>query len=247
MELLAGLAAAEDKVPGNNPRTAVMRPRLAKLAGGVAVIKVGAPTETAMMEKKARVEDTMNATRAAVEEGIVAGGGVALLRASKAVDRVKGRGRREGGALIVKRALEEPIRQIVENAGLEGSVIVETGGAAERGVDRAAAADDRGAHHGYPGGEVGDRAGSAARRYVLAGREILFLMRTAIGLIGLGLIGGVVPTGFQGITYTLPVLAGTAGALTALMIYCLASAVATRRQTPPVTLRGVFPPARVEP
>jgi len=91
----------------------------------VAVIKVGAATETAMKEKKARVEDALNATRAAVEEGIVPGGGVALLRASKAVDRVKAAGDEKVGAMIVKRALEEPIGQIVENAGLEGSVIVE--------------------------------------------------------------------------------------------------------------------------
>jgi chaperonin GroEL len=102
-----------------------LQERLAKLAGGVAVIKVGAATETAMKEKKARVEDALNATRAAVEEGIVPGGGVALLRASKAVDRVKAEGDEKVGAMIVKRALEEPIRQIVENAGLEGSVIVE--------------------------------------------------------------------------------------------------------------------------
>src|SRR3989449_771679 len=99
--------------------------RLAKLAGGVAVIKVGAATETAMKEKKARVEDALNATRAAVEEGIVSGGGTALLRASKAIDRVKAEGDEKVGAMIVKRALEEPIRQIVENAGAEGSVIVE--------------------------------------------------------------------------------------------------------------------------
>src|SRR5258705_9483077 len=102
-----------------------LQERLAKLVGGVAVIKVGAATETAMKEKKARVEDALNATRAAVEEGIVPGGGVALLRASKAVDRVKAEGDEKVGAMIVKRALEEPIRQIVENAGLEGSVIVE--------------------------------------------------------------------------------------------------------------------------
>src|SRR5689334_20239851 len=102
-----------------------LQERLAKLAGGVAVVKVGAATETAMKEKKARVEDALNATRAAVEEGIVPGGGVALLRASKAVDRVKADGDEKVGAMIVKRALEEPIRQIVENAGLEGSVIVE--------------------------------------------------------------------------------------------------------------------------
>src|SRR5262245_34021794 len=102
-----------------------LQERLAKLAGGVAVIKVGAATETAMKEKKARVEDALNATRAAVEEGIVPGGGVALLRASKAVDRVTAEGDEKVGAMIVKRALEAPIRQIVENAGAEGSVIVE--------------------------------------------------------------------------------------------------------------------------
>jgi chaperonin GroEL len=102
-----------------------LQERLAKLAGGVAVIKVGAPTETAMKEKKARVEDALNATRAAVEEGIVPGGGVALLRASKAIESLKLEGDEKVGAQIVKRALEEPIRQIVENAGLEGSVIVE--------------------------------------------------------------------------------------------------------------------------
>src|SRR5581483_4010359 len=102
-----------------------LQERLAKLAGGVAVIKVGAATETAMKEKKARVEDALNATRAAVEEGIVPGGGVALLRASAAVEALKLEGDEKVGAQIVKRALEEPIRQIVENAGLEGSVIVE--------------------------------------------------------------------------------------------------------------------------
>src|SRR5213594_1330174 len=102
-----------------------LQERLAKLVGGVAVIKVGAATETAIKEKKARVEDVLNATRAAVEEGIVPGGGVALLRASKAIDRLKGEGDEKVGAQIVKRALEEPIRQIVENAGLEGSVVVE--------------------------------------------------------------------------------------------------------------------------
>ena len=102
-----------------------LQERLAKLAGGVAVIKVGAATETAIKEKKARVEDALNATRAAVEEGIVPGGGVALLRASKAIDRVKADGDEKVGAQIVKRALEEPIRQIVENSGLEGSVVVE--------------------------------------------------------------------------------------------------------------------------
>ena len=102
-----------------------LQERLAKLAGGVAVIKVGAATETAMKEKKARVEDALNATRAAVEEGIVPGGGVALLRASSAIDGLKLEGDEKVGAQIVRRALEEPIRNIVENAGLEGSVIVE--------------------------------------------------------------------------------------------------------------------------
>jgi len=102
-----------------------LQERLAKLAGGVAVVKVGAATETAMKEKKARVEDSLNATRAAVEEGIVPGGGVALLRAAKAVDSLKLDGDERTGAQIVRRALEEPIRQIVENAGLEGSVVVE--------------------------------------------------------------------------------------------------------------------------
>jgi len=102
-----------------------LQERLAKLAGGVAVIKVGAATETAMKEKKARVEDALNATRAAVEEGIVPGGGVALLRTAKSIDGLKLTGDERVGAMIVKRALEEPIRQIVENAGLEGSVIVE--------------------------------------------------------------------------------------------------------------------------
>ncbi|MBI2219458.1 MAG: chaperonin GroEL [Candidatus Rokubacteria bacterium] len=101
-----------------------LQERLAKLAGGVAVIKVGAPTETEMKERKARVEDALNATRAAVEEGIVPGGGVALLRAAEALGSLKLSGDEATGVSIVRRALEEPIRQIVENAGLEGSVIV---------------------------------------------------------------------------------------------------------------------------
>jgi chaperonin GroEL len=112
-----------------------LQERLAKLAGGVAIVKVGAATETAMKEKKARVEDALNATRAAVEEGIVPGGGVALLRAATVIDGIKLEGDERVGAMIVKRALEEPIRQIVENAGLEGSVIVEKV-KAEKGVTR---------------------------------------------------------------------------------------------------------------
>src|SRR5690242_17159766 len=102
-----------------------LQERLAKLAGGVAVIKVGAATETAMKEKKARVEDALNATRAAVEEGIVPGGGVALLRASAALDTLQLAGDEATGVAIVRRALEEPLRQIVHNAGLEGSIVVE--------------------------------------------------------------------------------------------------------------------------
>ncbi len=101
-----------------------LQERLAKLVGGVAVIKVGAATETEMKEKKARVEDAMHATRAAVEEGIVPGGGVALVRCLDAVDKLKLEGDERIGANIVKRALEEPLRQIVENAGEEGAVVI---------------------------------------------------------------------------------------------------------------------------
>ncbi len=101
-----------------------LQERLAKLVGGVAIIKVGAATETEMKEKKARVEDAMHATKAAVEDGIVPGGGVALLRAIVEVDKLKEHGDIQIGVNIVKRALEEPARQIIANAGLEGSVIV---------------------------------------------------------------------------------------------------------------------------
>ena len=101
-----------------------LQERLAKLAGGVAVIKIGAATEVEMKEKKARVEDALHATRAAVEEGIVPGGGVALLRSIPALDKLKLTGDMQIGVDIVRRALEEPIRQIVNNAGLEGSVIL---------------------------------------------------------------------------------------------------------------------------
>ncbi len=102
-----------------------LQERLAKLVGGVAVIKVGAATETEMKEKKARVEDAMHATKAAVEEGIVPGGGVAYLRAIRAIDKLKLEGDQQVGANIIRRALEEPVRQIAANAGAEGSVIVE--------------------------------------------------------------------------------------------------------------------------
>lgn len=102
-----------------------LQERLAKLAGGVAVINVGASTETEMKEKKARVEDALHATRAAVEEGIVPGGGVALLRASNILDELRLRADEKIGRQIIKRALEEPVRQIINNAGMEGSVVVE--------------------------------------------------------------------------------------------------------------------------
>ena len=103
-----------------------LQERLAKLVGGVAVIKVGAATETEMKEKKARVEDAMHATKAAVEEGIVAGGGVALLRTLKNLDGVKAEGDQAIGVNIIKRALEEPLRWIAMNAGQEGSIVVQT-------------------------------------------------------------------------------------------------------------------------
>jgi chaperonin GroEL len=103
-----------------------LQERLAKLAGGVAVVNVGAATETEMKEKKARVEDALHATRAAVEEGIVPGGGVALLRAQKALDNIKGlEGDEKVGVAIVRRAIEEPTRQLADNAGREGALVVE--------------------------------------------------------------------------------------------------------------------------
>ncbi len=102
-----------------------LQERLAKLAGGVAVIKVGAPTESEVKEKKDRVDDALNATRAAVEEGIVPGGGVALLRAQAVLDNLKLEGGEAEGVKIVKRALEEPLRVIAENAGFEASVVVD--------------------------------------------------------------------------------------------------------------------------
>ncbi|HVA26445.1 MAG TPA: chaperonin GroEL [Chloroflexota bacterium] len=102
-----------------------LQERLAKLAGGVAIIKVGAPTEVELKEKKHRVEDALSATRAAVEEGIVAGGGTVLAQAAQVLDKVKAEGDEKVGVQLVKRALEEPLRQIAYNAGAEGSVVVE--------------------------------------------------------------------------------------------------------------------------
>jgi chaperonin GroEL len=101
-----------------------LQERLAKLVGGVAVIKVGAATETEMKEKKARVEDAMHATKAAVEEGIVPGGGVALIRAAKALDGLKLDGDQKVGVELIRKAIEEPLRWIATNAGQEGSIVV---------------------------------------------------------------------------------------------------------------------------
>ncbi|MGI9592419.1 MAG: chaperonin GroEL, partial [Myxococcota bacterium] len=102
-----------------------LQERLAKLVGGVAVVKVGAATETEMKEKKARVEDALHATRAAVDEGIVPGGGVALIRAQKALDDVKANDEQMAGLNIVRKAVEEPLRRISENAGIDGSIVVD--------------------------------------------------------------------------------------------------------------------------
>ena len=116
--------------------------RLAKLSGGVAVIKVGAATETELKEKKLRIEDALNATRAAVEEGIVSGGGTALVNVQKVVDTLELEGDLATGAKIVSRSLEEPLRQIAENAGLEGSVIVARLKSEEKGIGYNAATDE---------------------------------------------------------------------------------------------------------
>ncbi|HRJ95848.1 MAG TPA: chaperonin GroEL [Fimbriimonadaceae bacterium] len=124
MGRLAQIKAQIEKTDSNYDREKLQE-RLAKLSGGVAVIKVGASTETELKEKKHRYEDALSATRAAVEEGIVAGGGITLLAAAGALEKVKAEGDESTGISIVKRALEEPLRTIAENAGLEGSVIVE--------------------------------------------------------------------------------------------------------------------------
>jgi chaperonin GroEL len=120
---IAELRSAIEKSTSDYDREKLQE-RLAKLSGGVAIINVGAATETEMKEKKARVEDALHATRAAVEEGIVPGGGVALLRAQSALDRIKGTEDEKTGVEIVRRALEEPIRLIAQNAGAEGSIVV---------------------------------------------------------------------------------------------------------------------------
>jgi len=121
-----------------------LQERLAKLAGGVAVIKVGAATEVELKEKKHRVEDALSATRAAVEEGILPGGGVAILNASSALDKVKAEGDEATGVAILKQALEEPLRWIVINAGQEGSVVVDKVKRSKKGVGYDAAKDEFG-------------------------------------------------------------------------------------------------------
>ena len=117
------IKAAIEKTTSDYDREKLQE-RLAKLSGGVAIINVGAATETELKEKKARVEDALHATRAAVEEGIVPGGGVALMRAQSALDRIRGTEDEKTGVEIVRRALEEPIRLIAQNAGAEGSIVV---------------------------------------------------------------------------------------------------------------------------
>ncbi len=121
-----------------------LQERLAKLAGGVAVIKVGAATEVELKEKKHRVEDALSATRAAVEEGILPGGGVALINASPALDKVKAEGDEAIGIAILKQAFEEPLRWIAENAGQEGSVVVDKVKRSKKGVGYDALKDDYG-------------------------------------------------------------------------------------------------------
>ena len=113
-----------EKATGDYDREKLQE-RLAKLVGGVAIVKVGAATETEMKEKKARVEDALHATRAAVEEGVVAGGGVALIRAQKALDDLDVVEEQRAGVQVIRRAIEEPLRQIVQNAGLEGAIVVD--------------------------------------------------------------------------------------------------------------------------
>ena len=119
-----------------------LQERLAKLAGGVAVIKVGAATETELKERKLRIEDALNSTRAAVEEGIVAGGGTALVSIYNKVSEVEAKGDVKTGVNIVLKALEAPLRQIVENAGLEGSIIVEKLKNADEGIGYNAATEE---------------------------------------------------------------------------------------------------------
>ena len=143
-----------------------LQERLAKLSGGVAVIKVGAATEVELKEKKHRIEDAVQSTKAAVEEGIVPGGGVALLNAQAALDKVDLEGDEFTGAQIVRRALEEPIKQIAANAGLEGGVVVEKVRALKEGEGLNAATGEYGDMHQVRrrGPRQGDALGVAERR-----------------------------------------------------------------------------------
>jgi chaperonin GroEL len=121
-----------------------LQERLARLAGGVAVIKVGASTEVELKEKKHRVEDALSATRAAVEEGIVPGGGVALINAIPALDKIKAEGDEATGIAILRKALEEPLRQIAINAGMEGSVAIDFVKKSKKGIGYDAEKDEYG-------------------------------------------------------------------------------------------------------
>jgi chaperonin GroEL len=121
---IAEIRAQVEKTTSDYDREKLQE-RLAKLVGGVAILKVGAATETEMKEKKARVEDALHATRAAVEEGVVAGGGVALIRAQQSLDNLEVPDEQKAGVQIVRRSIEEPLRQIVQNAGLEGAIVVD--------------------------------------------------------------------------------------------------------------------------
>ena len=145
-----------------------LQERLAKLAGGVAVIKVGAATETEMKEKKARVEDALHATRAAVEEGIVPGGGVALLRAAAALDKLEAEGDEKIGVNIIRRACEEPVRQIVGNGGWEGAIVIEKIRAnkdANYGFNAATGGVRRPGEGGRHRSDQSDSLGAAERRF----------------------------------------------------------------------------------
>ncbi len=179
---IAEIRAAIDKSTSDYDKEKLQE-RLAKLAGGVAVIHVGAATETEMKEKKARVEDALHATRAAVEEGIVPGGGVALLRCQSVLEKIKGTGDEKIGVEIIRRAIEEPIRAISANAGVEGSIVVaRVKESKEKGVrlqrrDRRVRGPDEGRRHrpdqGHPhrAAERGVDRGAAAHHRVRGGRE----------------------------------------------------------------------------
>ena len=136
----AAIAARADQIKKQIPETTSdfdrekLQERLAKLAGGVAVIKVGAATEVELKDKKLRIEDALNATRAAVAEGIVPGGGTALLDVQDKLNALKVSGDEKTGVELIKRAIEEPVRQIAHNAGLEGAVIVDTIKRRKKGV-----------------------------------------------------------------------------------------------------------------